>query len=97
MSERKQPKVTEDIEIHPILGEMKVIKVDMGDFVVCDDCNADYTELPDKGGISFHGRAICPECQQRWIQSAEKYNEDGDIIYNDTAKSFADWVREDLR
>jgi hypothetical protein len=44
---------------------MEIITIDPGRTVVCDDCNADYTDSPDTGGLLFGSRAICPQCQQK--------------------------------
>ena len=76
----------------------EIINVDMGDRVLCDDCSKDFTDLPDKGGILFTSKAICPECAPKWEASAKRFNETKHIrAICPEGKSFADWVREDLR
>ncbi len=41
---------------------MEVIWLEMGDRVVCDYCNADFTDSDESGGIyGFGSKAICPE------------------------------------
>lgn len=90
---RKQPTTT---TIKKEDGSV-VIKIEMGDVVLCDSCNADCTESTEPGGSYFHGKALCPECTPQWIRTTRSYGEEGDLIMNRTGKSFADWVREDLR
>lgn len=75
-----------------------VINIEPGHNVVCDDCNKDFTDLPDTGGLLFQSKAIGPCCQQTWIDGAVKHNETNFIrAICPAGKSFADWVREDVR
>lgn len=75
-----------------------VIHLESGATVLCDDCNKDYTDLPEKGGILFGSKAIGPCCSSKWIRNAAKYSEMSHIKKRcPTDKSFADWVREDVR
>lgn len=77
---------------------LDVITVDPGDEVYCDICNKNYTNLPDKGGIQFESKAVCPECTPRIEQNAKRYREERFIKATcPEGKSFANWVREDLR
>ena len=70
----------------------------IGDKVLCDVCNTDYTTSKVTGGIYFSGNAICPECTPDFEKAIEKYNETHLIQSRCPAdKSYADWVREDLR
>jgi hypothetical protein len=66
--------------------------------VLCDDCGGDFTFRDDVGGILFVSRALCPSCAVRWEAGAEK---DGELEFIRArcpeGKSFADWVRQDLR
>ena len=50
--------------------EMKKQVINLGDIVICDSCNKDYTDDPRSGGIQFQSKAICPECAPSWEQSA---------------------------
>jgi hydrogenase maturation factor HypF (carbamoyltransferase family) len=75
-----------------------IITIDMGDMVVCDICNKDYTNRTDSGGVYFSGKAICPKCTPRFIDLATKHDE----LHLMTAwcpkeLSFAEWVRKELR
>jgi hypothetical protein len=43
---------------------MYLWSIDIGDTVVCDFCNDDYTESHKAGGLIVEGYAICPECER---------------------------------
>jgi len=47
----------------------------IGNQVVCDMCDEDFTGSNAKGGILFGGRACCPKCALRIEASARKYGE----------------------
>lgn len=75
-----------------------IVYVDMGNMVVCDYCNKDYTNLKDEDGILFGANAVCPDCQKRVEESAKKYHEEHYIQARcPKGMSFADWVRKELR
>lgn len=48
------------------LEKAKVLKeeiiADLGDEVICDLCNGDYTGSNECGGVLMGGYAICPRC-----------------------------------
>ena len=50
--------------------------IDIGDVVLCDDCNEEYTESEAQGGILFGSRAICPSCTPKWEENAVKFDEE---------------------
>lgn len=50
--------------------------IDIGDTVLCDGCNDDYTDSDESGGILFNSSAYCPKCAPDIISSAKKYGED---------------------
>lgn len=80
------------------LGGFERIEIDMGDQVLCDSCSVDYTNSTVSGGIQFQSKAICPDCVPRWMERIEKYGEQKFIRATcPKDKTFADWVREDLR
>lgn len=71
---------------------------DLGDIVLCDMCNADYSNSSKKGGITFGSKAVCPECTPRIENNAKKFNEEWMIKERcPQDKTFCQWVREDLR
>lgn len=86
-------------EIKKTLGlDFKEIVLDVGDRVLCDYCSDDYTDSDEQGGILFGSYATCPKCEPKIRKDAEKYNEQDHIKAScPKGKSFADWVREDLR
>lgn len=54
----------------------ETINIDPGHNVVCDSCDADWTERPESGGIMFQSKAICPTCTPKWLERIAKYNEE---------------------
>ena len=44
---------------------MFVIKVDVGDDVICDICNDDYSESEEVGGTLVGSYALCPKCSEK--------------------------------
>ena len=68
--------------------------VPVGDTVLCDDCDTDYTASTVTGGILFQSRALGPCCAPKWERSAREYGEEEFIRARGPAwMSFADWVR----
>ena len=65
---------------------MEIIRLDPGDTVLCDLCNADYTESEEKGGMLFGGKAVCPQCLPEFMKGVRKFEEEEFI---------ADSARED--
>lgn len=49
--------------------------IDIGNTVICDSCNKDFTNLEDTGGILFGTYAYCPDCTPRMLRSIKKYGE----------------------
>lgn len=80
------------------LKDVEVITIDIGNTVLCDDCNKDFTDSKETGGILFQSKAICPKCTPKWVGSAKKYNEERFIrAACPIGMPFADWVRNELR
>ena len=76
----------------------KTITVDPGNVVVCDMCNTDLTDSDESGGFLFSSYAIGPCCAEQQLASIRSFNEERYIREHcPKGKSFADWVREDLR
>lgn len=64
---------------------MELWQIDIGDIVVCDICNMDYTNSKDRGGFISGGYAICPKC--------EKHTRLNDVDYiSRPDESFKDFV-----
>lgn len=77
---------------------IEYIHIEPGNNVLCDFCGDDYTDSDEQGGIMFGSKATCPKCTREMMPNIRKYDEQGYIKAECPAgKSFADWVREDLR
>jgi hypothetical protein len=61
--------------------------IDIGDTVLCDICNGDYTMSDDQGGILVGSYAVCPSCAPDFDDS-----DDEPIIYCPAGMRFRDWV-----
>jgi hypothetical protein len=91
-------KTTTEIRDWHGMKDVEVTTIHPGRQVFCDDCNADYTERKESGGILFQSKAICPTCAPKWLANAFKYGEQGFIRGEcPDGMPFADWVRECLR
>ena len=49
---------------------------DIGDTVVCDICNVDYTDSGAVGGFLLQSKGICPGCAPRMDADLKKYGEE---------------------
>jgi hypothetical protein len=59
------------------IGNLTVINIDAGDTVLCDICDEDYTnDNKTIGGFLFSGKAVCPKCAPRVMESIKKYGEE---------------------
>jgi len=76
-----------------------VLVIDPGRHVECDGCGKNFTDSPESGGLyGFGTKAYGPCCEAEMVRLAKQYNEEHEIRARCPAgKSFADWVREDLR
>ena len=80
------------------LNNFHRIVLDPGNMVVCDLCNADYTNSDRSGGIMFSGKAVCPDCTPRFEKTIKKYKEEQYITGRCPENvSFADWIRDSIR
>jgi hypothetical protein len=69
--------------------------IPIGDIVLCDDCNADWTGRKESGGLVFGSKGICPDCEPRWRASIAQYHEQDHISAEcPEIQSFADFIRE---
>jgi hypothetical protein len=61
--------------------------IELGDVVLCDLCNRDYT-YDDKstGGFQFVSRAVCPRCEPSFRKQVEQHNE---------VRYITNWARPD--
>ena len=66
--------------------------IDIGENVVCDSCNEDYTGSDEQGGLLFSSSAFCPKCAPRMRALAKQYNEEQYITdYAQPGESFKDF------
>jgi hypothetical protein len=54
---------------------MKIIVIDLGNKVLCDFCNKDWTNKDKSGGFIFGSKAVCPDCEKRILKNINKYDE----------------------
>lgn len=75
------------------------ITIEPGRSVVCDGCSKDFTDSPESGGVyGLMTKAFGPCCAASILAKAKQYGEEQYIRARcPPGKSFADWVREDLR
>lgn len=48
----------------------------IGNIVLCDLCNKDYTFSNDIGGFIFGSNGVCPSCAPKMLKSVIKYDEE---------------------
>jgi hypothetical protein len=93
--------VTPD-ELSSIMAEAQasvtvVSSIDIGETVICDICNKDWTDSTESGGLLFGSKAVCPRCAPAVQKDAIRFGETEHIrAYCPEGKSFKDWV-VDLR
>ena len=69
--------------------------IPVGQTVLCDSCDEDFTDDPRSGGFLFESKAIGPCCAARREESIRGYDEERFIRARcPEGVSFADWVRE---
>jgi len=74
--------------------DFETITVDMGDTVLCDFCNKDFTDSNVTGGFLFQAKAVCPDCSEHFLANVKKYNETKYIRgYCPEGMSFSNWIR----
>ena len=49
--------------------------IDIGNQVICDFSDKDFTDSESVGGFVFGSKGCCPDCAPRMMQNIEKYNE----------------------
>lgn len=53
--------------------------IDIGNTVLCDLCNADYTDSEETGGMVVDANAVCPMCQPEMEISVKKHSEEDHV------------------
>jgi hypothetical protein len=75
--------------------ENEGVRIPVGRIVLCDDCNGDWTDRKDSGGMLFESKGICPDCEPKWTNLAELHHEEFAIRGRcPELMSFADWIRD---
>lgn len=74
------------------MKDFEVIHLNPENLIICDSCSIDYTSSDKIGGVLFNKTAYCPNCSDRIISSAKKYNEEKYLIYPETDETFRDFV-----
>lgn len=70
------------------------IPVDIGDIVVCDSCNRDFTNSSESGGFVFSSYGYGPCCAPRMMEEITRYGEQRFIKARcPAAISYADFIR----
>jgi hypothetical protein len=54
---------------------MKTVEFDIGNTVICDICDKDYTHSNACGGFLFQSKGVCPDCAPRFLASVKRYGE----------------------
>lgn len=69
-------------------------KIDIGNSVMCDSCNEDYSNSTESGGFLFGSYAYCPKCATP--ERLKKIDEYGELSYIKgycpPEMSYKDWV-----
>lgn len=74
---------------------LKCQTIEIGDHVVCDLCNADWTGKPDRGGFLFGSKAVGPCCEASFRETVRKHDEEWYIKAEcPPDMSFAEWCIE---
>ena len=88
-------KKTKDLFGDSIFGNnfIEISAKDMGDTVICDICDRDYTDSEECGGFLFGSYAYCPVCAKDKLPRIKSFGEEGHISrYCPPAMSFKDFV-----
>ena len=67
--------------------------IDIGNTVVCDICNEDYTNSDESGGFLFGSYGYCPKCAVEGIKTIRECNEEKYIsVWCPESLSFKDFI-----
>ena len=55
---------------------MKTVEFDIGNLVLCDLCDKDYTLNDAVGGFLFQSKGVCPDCAPRFMAGVKRYGEE---------------------
>lgn len=74
---------------------MRTTRYDLGDVVICDLCNRDYShDQGSTGGFVFASKAVCPDCAPDFEAEIKRRNEDKYIQARaEIGEPFSDLIR----
>ena len=73
---------------------MTIERIEIGDLVLCDICNKDWTTETQTGGMLVQSKGVCPDCSPKYRCDLIKYEEQYLIrAICPPETSFADWIR----
>lgn len=68
-------------------------EIEVGNEILCDICNEDYTNSDEHGGFLFESKGICPKCAPSFEKSARGYGEEKYITERcKKGESFKDFI-----
>ena len=62
-------------KIFKTFAELKTIKLNLGNIVLCDFCTKDFTHSDKRGGFLFRDKAVCPNCAPAFRKDLTKLGE----------------------
>lgn len=76
---------------------MKTTTIDIGNQVICDSCNADWTEIRNDWArertFIFGSYGYCPDCAPRMAKTIKSYNEEQFIrAFSKKGEAFCDFI-----
>lgn len=67
--------------------------VDVGNIVVCDICDEDYTDSKESGGFLLGSYGYCPKCSVEGLKSIKRFGEEKFIrAFCPTGMPFAEFI-----
>lgn len=87
------------MSINDMFSDIEVIRVEMGNRVICDICDKEWTDSPVSGGYLFGSYGVCPDCAVGdFNKGVERHKEQGFIkAWCPQNMSHADWIRDVIR
>lgn len=78
---------------------MKTEKIDIGEMVLCDLCNTDFSEgkeaAGERGGFIYLSKGVCPRCAPDFYKLIKQYDEQEHIkALCPTTKTFREFILE---
>ena len=76
--------------------DIEIIVDNPGKTVLCDMCNKDFTKSDATGGFAFLSKAVCPDCEEDFLDTVKRCNEMKYVVQNNnmTFRNFVYAIRE---